>query len=367
LDREVDVLRIALAVLRDRLPDGWDVSDAEPRSATKGGSPGGLPAGWRPDAVLEVTSPSGDVVTLVVEAKRLLAVRDVRGVLDRLDAYRRGLDRATVPMVVARYLPESVRQRLREDGASYVDATGNLLLTADRPGLFLRDRGADNDPWRGRGRPRGTLRGVPAARVVRALADYVAPMSVRQLTTRASASTGATYRVVEFLEDEALLERDPSGQIIVVAWRRLLERWSQDYTFAAAPGTGVRGYLAPRGLSALEQTLAADRTTRYALTGSIAAQRWASYAPARLAMVYVGDPERAAAAWGLRPTDAGANVALAVPDSEVVYDRSVTLERLTLAAPSQVAVDLLTGPGRSPAEATYLLDWMETNEPAWRR
>lgn len=34
---------------------------------------------------------------------------------------------------------------------------------------------------------------------------------------------------------------------------------------------------------------------------------------------------------------------------------------------SQVAVDLLTGPGRNPAEGQALLDWMEINERAWRK
>jgi hypothetical protein len=38
-----------------------------------------------------------------------------------------------------------------------------------------------------------------------------------------------------------------------------------------------------------------------------------------------------------------------------------------IAAVSQVAVDLLTGPGRNPSEATALLDWMTANESAWRR
>lgn len=32
----------------------------------------------------------------------------------------------------------------------------------------------------------------------------------------------------------------------------------------------------------------------------------------------------------------------------------------------QVAVDLLTGPGRNPSEAVALLDWMAANERAWR-
>lgn len=33
----------------------------------------------------------------------------------------------------------------------------------------------------------------------------------------------------------------------------------------------------------------------------------------------------------------------------------------------RTAVDLLSGPGRGPAEAQALLDWMERNESAWRR
>jgi hypothetical protein len=32
----------------------------------------------------------------------------------------------------------------------------------------------------------------------------------------------------------------------------------------------------------------------------------------------------------------------------------------------QVVVDLRTGPGRSPAEAEALLEWMAANEEAWR-
>jgi hypothetical protein len=36
------------------------------------------------------------------------------------------------------------------------------------------------------------------------------------------------------------------------------------------------------------------------------------------------------------------------------------------ASPSQVAVDLLTGPGREPSEGEELLLWMKGNEAAWR-
>ena len=56
---------------------------------------------------------------------------------------------------------------------------------------------------------------------------------------------GATYRVVEFLQQEALIERIPRGPIVNVQWRQLLERWAQDYGFQESNVT--RSYLQPRG------------------------------------------------------------------------------------------------------------------------
>lgn len=37
------------------------------------------------------------------------------------------------------------------------------------------------------------------------------------------------------------------------------------------------------------------------------------------------------------------------------------------AAPSQIAADLLTSPGRGPAEGEELIEWMFAHEGAWRR
>jgi hypothetical protein len=103
------------------------------------------------------------------------------------------------------------------------------------------------------------------------------------------------------------------------------------------------------------------------LTGSLAAHRLAPHAPARLAMIYVDNPEQAAEQLKLRSVDSGANVLLATGDYDVVFDRKVEDDGLNYAAPSQTAVDLLTGPGRTPAEAQALLDWMEKHESVWRR
>lgn len=352
-----EVVRVAVDLVRDRLPRGW-----EARSEV------GVGSTVRDfDAVLQLITPDGERATVVIAAKRLLETRDVALAIERLQRAASTLpdDAEVVPILAARYLSPSTRARIAEAGVGYVDATGNMFVTADRPGLFIADRGGDRDPWRGPGRPRGSLKGPPAARVVRALVDLAPPYTVPELSERAGASTGATYRAVEFLEQEGLVERQRYGQISDVRWRKLLERWSADYGFASS--NTVATYLEPRGLAALTDRLASLPDLDYVVTGSLAAERVAAYAPARLATIYVRDPRAAVEALDLRPADTGANVALATGNYDVVFDRADTIDGLRVAALSQVAVDLLTGPGRNPSEATALLDWMEADESRWRR
>ena len=355
-EREADVLRAALDVLRERLPATWSLdATVEPGRRDP-----------RVDAELRLRAPDGGEVTVFVEAKRLLNTRDVPIALEQLQrAARSRGEQEAVFVLVARYLAPATRDRIAAAGAGYVDLTGNVYLTSDRPALLVRDRGADRDPWRGPGRPRGTLKGPPAARVVRALIDFAPPYSVPELAERAGASTGATYRVVEFLEEQELVERERRGPITEVRWRPVLERWSRDYGFAQS--NTVATFLEPRGLSALTARLLGGAELDYVLTGSLAAEQFAAYAPARLAMLYVRDIAAAAALLELRATTTGANVALAAGDYDVVFERTQVGDGLRLAAVSQVAVDLLTGPGRNPSEAAALLGWMEQNEPAWRR
>jgi hypothetical protein len=355
-EREADVLRAALDLLRERLPASWglDVSLDPPGRD--------LPV----DAELRLRAPDGGEVTALVEAKRLLNTRDVPIALEQLQrAASSSGEQKVLLVLIARYLPPATRERIASSGAGYVDLTGNIHLSSDRPALLLRDRGADRDPWRGPGRPRGTLKGPPAARVVRFLTDFAPPYSVPELAERSGASTGATYRVIKFLEEQQLVEREHRGAITEVRWRPLLERWSRDYGFARS--NNVATFLEPRGLAKLAARLSSGAELDYVLTGSLAAEQFAAYAPARLAMLYVRDIVSAAALLELRQTTTGGNVALAVGDYDVVFERTQVVDGLRLAAVSQVAVDLLTGPGRNPSEAVALLGWMEHNEPAWRR
>ena len=230
----------------------------------------------------------------------------------------------------------------------------------DRPGLFVKNSGEERDPRREE-RPARSLKGAKAGRLVRSLCDFKPPIGVRQLAGLAGTDPGYASRIIAFLQTEAIIERKPRGPITHTDWSALLHRWSEDYSVTKSNQS--LAYLAPRGTSALLARLQ-DAGIRYALTGSVGASKIAPLAPTRLAMIYADDPAEAADAWGLRPTERGANVILLTPFDEVVYERAWYRDELVFCAPSQLAVDLLTGPGRSPAEGEELLRWMEENEDA---
>lgn len=355
LEREVDVLRQTVAQIQRCLPPGWSVTAHEELSTDLWG---------RTDAVVDLNPPEGRSIMLVAEVKRSIVTKDLQGIVDQLKkATQRAGGPTRIPIVIARYLPPPSQAWLAGNEISYADATGNLRIVSEKPTVFLRDVGAAKDPWRGPGRPRGTLKGEPAARVVRALADISPPMTVPELINLSGASSGATYRVVEFLAEQALLERQARGPIEAVDWQGLLTAWAKDYGFMAS--NPVRKFLQPRGIDAATEGLRRV-TSRYAVTGSLAAQNWAPYAPTKAAMIYADDPDDVARELGLREVDTGANVLVAVPTFHVVFDRARAYEGVTTVAPSQAVVDLLTGPGRGPSEAQALLDWMDANVEQWR-
>jgi hypothetical protein len=327
--------------------------------------------------MLELDAPDGASIRLVVEVKRSLVGRDVERLSNRLQQATGRWGPDAVLLVVSTFLSDPVRQTLTARGINYLDATGNLYLQSRRPALFLRDVGAAKDPWRSRGRPRGSLRGEPAALVTRALVDFRPPYSVPNLVRLSGSSNGATYRVVEFLAEEALLRRDDKGRIVDVSWRALLERWSRDYSFYTT--NRITGYLAPRGIDRVVDALRAsepaaqaaagdarsESTLRYVVTGSFAAGAYAPYAPTKLLTLYADSRDTLSGMLGLRPVDNGANVMIAQATYHAVFRGRRNWQRVWITAPGQTAVDLLTGPGRNPAEAQELLDWMERNESEW--
>lgn len=344
---ETALIQAGFDHLESRLPADWQVQIEPPRDRRR-----------EPDAFIVIRAPDGAQTVLAVEAKRSLEPKDVPYVLEQL------LRNATArPFVIAPFLSPRTREQLAERGAGYADTTGNLRLALDRPAVFIETIGAKTSPWREE-RPLRSLKGPTAGRVVRALCDFRPPYGVRELAERSGASPASVSRVVNLLEREALISRPtPRGAIEAVDWPALLRRWVDDYSLMDSnrPAT----FLAPRGVQSFVAKLT-ELDFSYAVTGSLAASQVAPVAPTRLIVVYVDGIEQAAALLDVRPAEAGANVILAEPFDRVVFDRTWEAGGVTLAALSQVAPDLLTSPGRGPAEGEELVSWMQRNEDSWR-
>ena len=111
-----EVARIVAASVRDRLPPGWQATEAlEPARGSR-----------RPDLEINLEAPDGRTARLVIEIRQLLERRDIGRIVEQSRSMARSP--TDVPVVSARYLSASVREALAEQGLSFVDATGNIRI-----------------------------------------------------------------------------------------------------------------------------------------------------------------------------------------------------------------------------------------------
>ena len=352
---ETLLLREAVAGLSERLPKSWSLS-SEPTLESS--------ASAGVDATLSIRGPDGSKVIIVVEIKNTIDARDVPRLASQLRLAQAALPVPNSAILIAPFISDRTRSVLEDEAIGYVDSTGNVRLQIEQPALFVRTTGAESSPWKQEARPLRSLRGPSSGRAVRSLIDFRPPYGIRELANLSGTPAPTLSRVAELLSRDALLVRDGSrGKILELDWRGVIRRWAQDYSFARANNTD--SYIAPRGLRSILQRLP-TLATPYAITGSIAASELNPIAEARAATIFVDNLESAAAELDLKPVDAGANVVLAEPFDGVVFQRTRVSKGLTYVAASQLAVDLLTGPGRGPSEGEAVLRWMSENESQWR-
>lgn len=359
LPQQAQLVDTAIEWFKGRLPAGWQVA----RSSLIGGA--GEMAPDAPDSAgIEVRGPNGTYTTFVVEAKSAFGPRDV----DRLLAGpARALRRlaGNVPiLVVAPWISRRTQELLAREDLNYLDLTGNARILASNPALYLTAEGAVRNPDPPKRKP-ASLRGAKAGRLIRLLADVRPPYGVGDLAQAAELTPGYVSQLLATLDREALVDRGPRGQVEAVDVPGLLRRWTEDYDvlrsnqavpFIARSGAGTT----------LEQIGEVGQLERLVVTGSFASARFTRVAASVLLMVYSEAPERLAERLDLLPADEGANVILLRPFDRAVWRRVQVDDSVPYAAPTQVAVDCLTGTGRMPAEGEALLSWMSSNESAWR-
>lgn len=350
-----ELLAVVKDVLEARLPAGWSVTATRDGRARGGG----------PDAVVTITAADGTEAEVVVEVKNRLEGSDVGPLADRIDSawgQPEPGEPSRCALVVAPWVSPTTRRRLAGRGIGYADATGNLQLRCDRPAMFIEAAGAEKNPWPV-SRQLQSLKGPGAGRAVRALVDYFPPYGIRQLAALTDTSPATLSRVVGLLERDGLLEREPRGPVTQLDWEGTLWRWSEDYRVTDTARTVT--YIEPRGIPALVDKLA-ETSAQYVVTGRLGVPPEATVIPARNAWIYTRDIAALSQAVDIRPTDAGINVLVLDAFDDVVYDRTTTANDLAVVATSQLAVDLLTGPGRSGPQGEELLSWMAENQDQWR-
>ena len=344
-----NTLETLVQKVAERLPSGWRI--LETKSTTRR-----LPERGE-DVILKIRGPQGNTGSVLVQLKGRLEPRDV----DSLTATH-GPAQSSPMLILAPFISARTQERLKARGFGYADLTGNVRLSLSKPGLFIETSGAMQNPAPPP-RERKSLKGAKAGRIVRALCDFRPPVGLRELAKRAGVDAGYASRIIDFLDREALVTQQKRGPITNTDWPALIRRWSQQYS--PFQRQRVAWYLAPRGTTPILERLK-TLSARYAVSGSWAATQFAPVSPTRLLLCYADDVSAVARSLDIRATEAGANIAIVTPFDPIVYERTSQKKGITVAAVSQIAVDLLGSPGRGPNEAEALLGWMRDNEDAWR-
>jgi hypothetical protein len=341
--RENELVESAVSWLRERLPEAWKIDEAT-----------------RPGFV-EIRTPNV-YTTLTIEARPSFGPKDVDRLLGSVGRRLRELNPNLEILVVAPWLSRRSQELLARGSFNYLDLTGNALLKLDNPAVYVETQGAGNDPWAGP-RAKARARGPKAGRLVRYLVDVRPPYGVTEIAAATGLAQGYVSRLLATFDDEALITRAARGRVESTQIDALIQRWSETYDVFAA--NEVQMYIAPAGAAEAVRRLA-SAPGPVAVTGSFAAVRLAPIAAPALLCAYTDAPDVLAAGLDLIPTSEGANVALLRPFDPVVWDRTVENEGLQFVAPSQIAVDCLTGNGRMPAEGQAVVDWLLANEDVWR-
>lgn len=355
-DSAEGLIKLSVERLREQLPPSWSVAlDPDPPHSE---------IGWRPDAVIILSTPTSEKPTrLVVECKSDITPRVAADAANQLDAYLSRVADA-VGVVVAPWGSRRTREVLRDSGMGFIDPTGNIDLVVGEPGLVIRVQGAEENPM-GKRPASPNLRGPKAWSLMKTLIEVKPPYGVRELAAAVETDPGYTSRVVRALEDERLVFRTRRGPITDVDWRALLAKLTSTYRLLDSNQTST--WIARSSIRGLPATLVELKPeTPCAITGSLGANLLAPVAAPAIAVIYADDPSEVAETLNLLPADKGADVVLARPYGAAAMARSWNVEGVDYVSVAQLAADCLTGMGRMPAEGEALVEWMAADENRWR-
>lgn len=365
------MLEQGFAQLRRILGQGWEVRPVfravpQGQHAPEPGPPG--------EQLVTIQADNSTYNQVLVEARLSLTPLQAHREFRAKAALMRSLTGSSAVLVIAPWLSPRTREALEELGYYYLDLTGNVSLKLQ--GVVILTQGARHDPGRGGRRPSQHLRGHRAGQLVRVLADASPPYRATELARVSGVSLSYISRLLDALEEEALITRE--GRVIVdVDWPEMLRLRASQYDLLKV--NSYVSMISPQGPQAVLDRLRVDWAKirgigHVAVTGTFAARELVpAVAVGGQLMLYVppdprqaGALERIASQLGLLRTETGADVVLVRAMNSVVFARTRTVNAIPHVALSQLAIDSLGGTGRMPAEGEALLQYMAQHQSQWR-
>lgn len=318
----------------------------------------GVKVEWMPEEDRLLVHASGRTVPVRVVMRASGYPRDVRAAAWQAQA---GSSAQETLLICAPALTTGSRAWLQQEGIAYLDAQGNLFLTAD--GIYiLREASKAKADRPARPVETNIFRGR-ASQVLHSLLH--APeraWHVTDLAAEAGVAPGTAVRVCEVLEKMLLMEREGRGP---QSLRRvpkpggLLDAWRAHHRLEAY--AMHRYYRWMGDLDALAAAIGGaieQQNASYAVTLTLGAMHRAPFVTQtqQVALLYPTglDLQRLAGDGQLQPAEEGYNVLLlATPnDGPLLYRQKE--DALWIASDIQLYLDLVVAPGRGREQAEHL-------------
>jgi hypothetical protein len=294
----------------------------------------------------------GEAKALICEVRPVGQPRYVRDALTRLRGLREHLP-GGYPVVVAPYVSPQSAALVRQNGAGYVDLSGNCYLAFDN--VLIEKEGKPNT--RPVSRPLKTLFAPRATRIVRALlVERDRHWRLEELGRAVSVSLGHAHNVVKRLEELDWIERGPEGRFRLREPGALLDAWREEYTYRT---NAVAAFVSPAGEKRrIMESLARQAGSLglpYAFTLHAGASLVGPQVRVPTVHCYVGgDAEPLARAVGLQHVEGEGTAYLMTPYDQGVFYAPLTKGGLRVVSLPQLYVDLYHHERRGREQADKL-------------
>jgi hypothetical protein len=291
------------------------------------------------------SASAGRLASAVEQLKRLAEANRERG----------------LPLLVVPFMGQVGQEICERSGVSWLDLSGNAMIVA--PGLRIRIEGRPNK-FTDRGRP-PNLFAPKSSRIARHLLLQPQRFQTQaEIVRQTKLDDGYVSKIVRRLEQEHFLDVNDNGAVRPRNPNLLLDAWRSIYDFNHH--RVIKGHVAARSGDDLVQRIAAQcshKKLKYAATGLSAAWLYTSFTAFRIATFYLAAMPPRSLLKDIEFSDEpkGANLWLAIPDDEGVFQGTQQQAGVPCVSAIQTYLDLKDHPERAREAATELrrklLDW----------